>query len=88
MPRHPRALQHRQIRVRIPVHALEIHQPRVVVVLAREQRALEMRRMRVGERVRVRVPAPEAEIEPADAGAVVVDDDDLPVAVGKTVFCK
>ena len=77
VPRHARSLERTQAVADVVGDVLEVHDARVVVVLPREERAREVERVRVGERVRVCVPAAEAEVEPADARAVVVDDDDL-----------
>ena len=77
VPRHAPGLDRAQPVADVVGHVLEVHDPRVVVVLAREERRERVRGVHVRERVRVRVPAPEAEVEPADARVVVVDDDDL-----------
>lgn len=77
MPRHPRALKYTQCITRKLVNFLKVHDTRIIIVLAGEQRLRKVGRMRVRERVRVRVPAPEAEIEPADARTVVVYNDDF-----------
>jgi hypothetical protein len=77
MPRHPRAIQYGQRVTCVIKHVLEIHDPRVIVVLARKERSLEGGGMDVGERMVVGVPTPETEVESADAGEVVVDHDDL-----------
>lgn len=77
MPRHPRTLRHTNSPTNIIHHILEIADPRVIVVLAGEERFAEIGRVRVGERMGVCVPAAEADVETADAGAVVVYDYDL-----------
>ena len=77
VPRHASAVQNAQGVADEVVYVLEVHDPRVVVVLPREERRERVRGVHVRERVRVRVPAPEAQVEPADARVVVVDDDDL-----------
>lgn len=56
---------------------LEVHNPGVIVVLAREQRLREVRRMNICKWMVMRVPSPEAEVETADRCVVVVDDDDF-----------
>ena len=56
---------------------LEIKHARVIVILPREQRRVEVSRVRISEGMRVRVPAPEAQVETADASTVIVDDHDL-----------
>lgn len=83
MPRHPRTLRHTNSPTNIIHHILEIADPRIIVVLAGEERFTEIGRVRVGERMGVRVPAAEADVETADAGAVVVYDYDLGVMRGK-----
>ena len=77
VPRHAPGLDRAQPVADVVGHVLEVHDARVVVVLAREERRERVRGVHVRERVRVRVPAPETEVEPADARVVVVDDDDL-----------
>ena len=77
MPRHPRIVHDRERIAHVVVHILEVHDPCIVEVLAREERLAEVGRMHVGERVRVRVPAPEAQIQAADGGVLVIDGYDL-----------
>lgn len=77
MPRHPRTLQHTNRITCIIKHILEIHHPRIIIILSREQRLAEIRRMAIGTGVVVGVPAAETEVEAADAGVVVVNDDDF-----------
>lgn len=77
MPRHPRTLRHTNSPTNIIHHVLEIADPRIIVILAGEERLAEIGRVRVGERMCVCVPAAEADVETADAGAVVVYDYDL-----------
>lgn len=89
MPRHARALKHGNGAIDVVVHVLEVADARIVVVLAREESAREIGRVRVGERVVVRVPPPEANVEPADARAVIVDDDDFLVVGPKLdIICR
>ena len=77
VPRHPCCFNHTESVADVVLDVLEVHDTRVIVVLAREQRALEVCRMHIGKWVGVGVPAPEAEVEPADGGVVVVDYNDL-----------
>ena len=56
---------------------LEVKHTRIVIVLPREQRRREIRRVRVRERMRVGIPTPETEIEAADTRTVVIHHDDL-----------
>lgn len=77
MPRHSCRLDHTKPVTDIVLDVLEIHNPRIVVVLSREQRALKICRMHVGQRVCVGVPAPEGEVKAADTCAVVVHDNKL-----------
>lgn len=74
MPRHPWTLRHADRPTNIIHHVLEIADPRVIVVLTREERFGEIGGVGVGEGVGVCVPAAEADVEAADAGAVVVYD--------------
>lgn len=56
---------------------LEIHDPRIVVILTGEESAGEIGRMNVGERMVMAIPSPITEVEAANASKVVVDNDDL-----------
>ena len=75
MPWHPRTLQNADRAANKLVNLLEVHDPRIIVVLPGEEGLGEVRGVCIGERMGVRVPATEAEIEATNAGAVVVDDD-------------
>ena len=77
MPWHPCGLDHTESVTDIILDVLEVHDTRIVVILAREQRPLEIRGVHVRKRMRVSVPAPEADIETADACAVVVHNNKL-----------
>jgi hypothetical protein len=77
MPRHPPSIQNRQPITCIIGNILEIHDPRVVVILAGEEGGREGGGMDVGERVSAGVPPPETKVKSANAGEVVVDYDDL-----------
>ena len=59
------------------VHALKVHDPVVVEVLAREHFVFHARRVHVGAGVLAIVPPAEAEVEPADEGEGVVNDDEF-----------
>lgn len=77
VPWHPCGLDHTESVADIILDVLEVHDTRIVVILAREQRSLEIRGVHVRKRVRVSVPAPEADIETTDACAVVVHNHEL-----------
>ena len=77
MPRHASAVQNAQSVADEVVYVLEVHDPRVVVILTGEKCLREVRRVHIGERVRMRVPSSEAEIKSTDASIVVVDNDDF-----------
>ena len=77
MPRHTGCLQRAQPVADVVRHILEVHNPRIVVVLSREKRLREIRWMGICKRMGVRVPTPKAEIQTADTGSVVVDHNDF-----------
>ena len=77
VPRHPRCFNHTESVADVVLDVLEVHDTCVIVILAREQRALEVCRMHIGKRVGVGVPAPETEIETADACTVVIHNNEL-----------
>lgn len=77
VPRHPSTVKHRKSVARVIGHVLEIHDPRVVVILTREYGAEKFGGMNVRERVTVCVPTTEAEIETTYARVVVVDNNNL-----------
>jgi hypothetical protein len=78
MPRHPRVVHDRQRIAHVVIHLLEVHNARIVVILAGEQRLGEVGRVHISEGVRMRIPASEAEIEAADSGILVINSNDLP----------
>lgn len=77
MPRHSRTLKARKSITGIVVNILEVHDPRIVVVLTREEGAGELGRMDVCKGMSMGVPAAEAEVETADTGEVIVHNDNL-----------
>ena len=56
---------------------LEVHDPRIVVVLPGKESLREICRVGVRKRMGVRVPTPKAKVQTADAGSVVVDYNNL-----------
>ena len=77
MPWHPRRLEYTNRISDELIDLLEIKNPGIVVVLAREERLGEVGGVHVGEWVRVGVPATETDVQTTNARAMVVYDYNL-----------
>ena len=77
VPRHARSLERTQAVADVVGDVLEVHDARVVVVLAREEGRKWVGWVHIREGMGMRVPSAKAEIEASNARVVVVDDHDL-----------
>jgi hypothetical protein len=77
MPGHTSTLKHRERITRIIVNILKVHNPRIIVVLPREQRKAKISRMNISQRMVMGIPSAEAEVKTTDRRPVVVDNDHL-----------
>jgi len=77
VPRHAGRFQHRYRFTHVTAHVLEVHDARVVVILAGKEGAREIGRVCIGEGMILGIPAAKTNVKTANTRTMIIDDNDF-----------